>query len=300
LKIEPSASALGTFDGLHIGHRVLLEEVRKKAKEKNLRSLVFTFPLPPQNYLGRPKKLILPPKKKLCWLRKEVDQVVVADFSDVCWMSPQKFVQDVLIDKLRAEVVVVGVNYRFGRDRKGDVDLLRELGRKHGFEVEVIPPVTLQGEVVSSTAIRRAIRRGDVEHAASLLGYLPVICGTVIRGEGRGKELGFPTANLEVDEELITPKEGVFASFVHLEGQMKEGLLYIGYKPTFNGRQKSFEVYVLSLSENLYGEEIEVRIIKKLRGDKRFPNPGLLKEQIKSDIKNARTLFQNLKSSPIS
>ncbi|HID09772.1 MAG TPA: hypothetical protein EYP17_00530, partial [Candidatus Latescibacteria bacterium] len=149
----------------------------------------------------------------------------------------------------------------------------------------------IDGRPVSSTAVREAIEAGEVRRARKLLGYPPLLRGPVIRGEGRGKELGFPTANLKVDEELVTPEEGVFAAQVKIEDQLKQGLLYIGLRPTFDGEGRSFEVYILDFKGELYGKELEVYLLKRLRGDLKFADPAELQRQIEQDLREAQEFF---------
>ncbi len=284
----------GTFDGVHLGHQALFKRVRDMAVERGLKSAALTFTRPPQNYLGRPKKLILPIEKKLELLEKEVDDVVAVEFPDVQMLTPEAFVSSILIERLGAAVVVVGdgKDLRFGRKRTGDLNTLKKLADELGFEVEVIPPVMIGSKPVSSTAIREFIKTGAVKKATRLLGYSPLLCGVVIRGVGRGRQLGFPTANLQISEELATPDEGVFAVRVSFKNQTKEGVLYIGRRPTFDGGAKSFEVHILNTSEELYGEYLEVSLLKKLRGDEYFPDPEALLKQIKGDIQAAEALFK--------
>ena len=282
--------ALGTFDGLHLGHRLLLGRARALAKEANLLSAALTFPKPPQSYLGRGKRLILPPELKLEFLEEEVELVVIADFLKLQPLSPEEFVQ-ILKDRMRPKIVVVGEDYRFGRERRGDVKLLQKLGRKLGFRVEALAKLRIDGRPVSSTAVREAIEAGEIRRARKLLGYPPLLRGLVVRGEGRGKELGFPTANLKIDEELVAPEEGVFAAEVRLKGGLKRGLIYIGRRPTFAGEGKSFEVYILDFGRELYGEELEVYLLKRLRGDLKFADPAELQRQIEQDLREAQEFF---------
>jgi len=282
--------ALGTFDGLHLGHRLLLGRARALAKGEDLLSVALTFPKPPRNYLGRGKRLILPPELKLKLLEEEVELVIVADFLKLQPLAPEEFAQ-LLKERLQMAVVVVGEDYRFGRDRQGDVALLHQLGQDLGFRVEALAKLLIDGRPVSSTAVREAIAAGEVEEARRLLGYPPLLRGPVIRGEGRGRELGFPTANLKIPEELVTPEEGVFIASVKLQGELKQGLLYIGRRPTFAGEGRSFEVYILDFAGELYGAELEVYLLKRLRGDLEFTDPEELQRQIAQDVREAQALF---------
>lgn len=285
--------ALGTFDGLHLGHRLLLGRARSLAKEKGLISLALTFPKPPGSYLGRGKRLILPPELKLRLLEEEVDLVVVADFPKLRELEPEEFAS-ILKERLRAAWAVVGEDYRFGRDRSGDVALLQELGRAYGFQVEALAKLAISGQPVSSTAVREAIEAGQIEEARALLGYPPLLIGPVIRGEGRGQKLGFPTANLQISEELVTPPDGVYAVEVKLEeGALARlpGLLYIGRRPTFDGKERSYEVFILDFAGELYGRELQLSLLKRLRGDLGFPDPQALRRQIELDLQEAQKVF---------
>ncbi len=290
--------ALGTFDGLHLGHRLLLGRARALAKEEGLTSAALTFPKPPRSYLGGEKRLLLPPELKLRLLEEEVDLVVVADFPKLRWLGPEEFVR-LLKARLNPAYVVVGEDYRFGRGREGDVALLRELGKAHGFQVEALARLAISGRVVSSTAVREAIQAGDISGARQLLGYPPLLFGPVVRGEGRGQKLGFPTANLKISEELVTPPDGVYAVEVKLAGGsppgLKEarllGLLYIGRRPTFDGKERSYEVYLLEFAGELYGKELEVHLLERLRGEMAFPDQEALQRQIERDLREAQRFF---------
>lgn len=287
---QAAAITLGTFDGLHLGHQALLQRTVEIAREGGLDSLVFTFPQPPQNYLGQRKKLILPLEYKIRLLAEQVDRVVIADFNNVKDMSPGEFSR-LLKRKLKAAVVVVGANYRFGRGRSGNLQSLIREGMKLDFQVEALPPVEVDGEIVSSTAVRRAVRAGDIDKAIKFLGYPPLLVGVVVQGEGRGRELGFPTANLSIDDNLGTPDQGIFAAQISYKGKAENGVLYTGYRPTFNGKQKSYEVHILNEVEELYGVELEVHLLKKLRGDLEFDNPLSLQRQIERDVREAQQFF---------
>jgi riboflavin kinase/FMN adenylyltransferase len=285
--------ALGTFDGLHLGHRLLLGRARALAKEKGLKSAALTFLKPPGSYLGRGKRLLLPPELKLKLLEEEVDLVVVADFPKLRGLRPEEFTR-LLAARLRPAYVVVGEDYRFGRDREGDAALLRELGEAQGFQVEALPRLAIAGRPVSSTAVREAIQAGKIEEARALLGYPPLLVGPVVRGEGRGQKLGFPTANLRLSEELVTPPDGVYAVEVKLAKASLQlpGLLYIGRRPTFDGKERSYEVYILDFSGELYGEELQLSLLRRLRGDLEFPDPQALQRQIELDLQEAQKFFK--------
>ncbi|OGF56909.1 MAG: riboflavin biosynthesis protein RibF [Candidatus Fraserbacteria bacterium RBG_16_55_9] len=288
-----SAITIGTFDGIHLGHRALLQRTREIAKGHELKSLAVTFPRPPQNYLGRPKQLLMPSEKRIALLAQYVDQVVVIEFPEIQWLSPREFVTGILCERLRAAAVVVGRNFRFGRSRKGNVSTLVELGSELGLDVQIVDPVLVNGEQVSSTAIRKAIQLGDIEQATRLLGDPPQLWGKVIRGEGQGRALGFPTANLSVDPELLMPGEGIYAARVFYRNESRAGSLYIGRRPTFNGTRTSVEVHILEADSDkeLYGEELAVQLFTRLRGEKRFASAEELQAQIRTDVEATREFF---------
>lgn len=294
-----TAVTIGTFDGIHLGHKALLERTRKLANTRGLKSLVLTFPLPPQNYLGDPKKLLLPKGKRIELLKLQADQVVVIDFSDIRMLKPQEFITRILKERLGAAAVVVGRNFRFGHDRQGNASMLQELGQKLGMEVEIVEPVTVDGEVVSSTAIREALQTGEVERAARLLGDAPRLWGRVIPGEGQGRALGFPTANLSIDPEVLLPAEGIYAARVLHREFIRMGALYIGRRPTLDGTKLSLEVHILDLEDtNLYGEELEVQLLTRLRADQRFASISELQEKIQTDMEAIRALSSRFTQAP--
>ncbi len=292
----PTVVTIGTFDGVHLGHQALLRRARERARAQKLESVALTFDRPPQNYLGRPKPLLMPLEKKLALLRRFVDRVEVLSFPAVQALPPEAFAERVLRQELKAVAVVVGEGFRFGRDRQGDAQTLKALG----FEVDVVPPVTVDGEVVSSTAVRQALQRGDVERARKLLGRLPQLWGRVVRGAGQGRRLGFPTANLALEPELLVPAEGIYAAWALFDGHTHPGALYIGRKPTFGGTQLSVEVFLLidGLNERadaealeLYGKELEVRLVARLRDDRRFETVEGLRRQIEADVEAVRAVL---------
>ncbi|MBI1742807.1 riboflavin biosynthesis protein RibF [Candidatus Acetothermia bacterium] len=286
-----AAVTIGTFDGLHRGHKALLEKTLELARAQNLASVVFAFSQPPQNYLGSPKPLILPLEKKLEQLSQKFDHVVSVDFSEVSWMEAEPFVQEILVKKLRTTVIVIGEDWRFGKERKGDLLLLKTLGDRFDFRVEIVPPVVHEGCVISSTVIRELIQSGQVGQAKELLGYVPRLFGKVIKGDGRGRLLGYPTANLSIAPELVQPAEGVYAVRAHYRNETKDAILYIGKRPTFQGKSQTIEVHLFETSEDLYGVEMEVELVHHIRGDRHFPDAESLQRQIQSDVQAARAFL---------
>jgi riboflavin kinase/FMN adenylyltransferase len=283
---------IGTFDGVHQGHRTLLQKTRELAHASGWQSTVLTFPRPPQNYLGRPKLLLMPSEKRITFLRRHVEEVVVVDFPEIQLLSPREFVVSVLGERLHTAVVVVGQGFCFGRNRQGTVSTLMELGGELGMDVHVVDPVLVAGERVSSTAIRKALQVGDIPRAARLLGDPPRLWGRVVVGRGRGHTLGVPTANLSLDPELLVPAEGIYAARVFSEAVGHKGALYIGRRPTFDGGEISLEVHLLDIAHvDLYGRELEVHLLERLRADQRFATPEELEEQMRIDLEETRQFF---------
>lgn len=292
---RPSVVALGTFDGVHLGHQALLRAARARAQAHQALSLAFTFPQPPGNHLGYPKPLLLPPALKFRLLERWVARVVVCEFPQIAGMAPEPFVREVLCRQLRAQDVVVGQDYRFGKGRSGDVALLQALGQRYGFEVHPLAPVELDGEPVSSTRIRRAIRAGEIPLARRLLGRPPLLWGRVVRGAGRGRTLGFPTANLAPGPEFVHPDQGIFAGWACLEGRAHPAAVYIGEQPTFTDGQRTIEVHLLERgAPELYRAQLHVYLVEKLRDDARFESVEALQDQVRHDLARARRALAEL------
>lgn len=290
--------ALGNFDGLHRGHTKIIERVRRVAAERGATSLVLTFdPHPPR--IVRPDKappLLMTLEQKLEALGKAgIQGVAIVTFTlEVSRWEPEVFVKTVLVDWLRVGEVWVGADFLFGRDRSGNFSLLRSLGAQYGFRVEKIDPVRYKDFVVSSTRVRRLVSEGRVDEAGALLGRHVFIDGLVIRGAGRGRELGVPTANLETHNELIPP-HGVYATTVTIDGVVYAGVTNIGMRPTFDDvTRTTIEVHVLEFERDLYGQRVRVGFIQRLRDERRFPDVDALKAQIDADVRRARRLFDRL------
>lgn len=292
LSPRPAAVAVGNFDGLHRGHRKILSVLCALAGERGLRSLVLTFHPHPERALGRKSVMMIDSvEQRLARLAETcVDAVVVTSFDKAfSRLSSAEFVEDVLRSRLGAREAVVGRDFRFGRDRSGDVAGLRRLGRRSGVGVHVVPPAILDGRVVSSSAVRRFLLRGKVGDAARLLGRPYEIAGRVVRGQSRGRILGYPTANLETANEILP--EGVFVSETVLGGRARPSLTSIGTNPTFGPHPLSVESLLLDFRGSFYGAEIAVRLLRKVRPTRRFPDADALTARIGKDIEEARAWF---------
>jgi riboflavin kinase/FMN adenylyltransferase len=291
--------ALGNFDGLHRGHQKLIDEVRREARERAGTSVAMIFdPHPPK--VLRPDKappLLMTLGQKLeAFERAGLDAVAVVRFtSELSRWEPELFVETVLIDWLRVAEVRVGANFLFGRDRSGTFTLLRALGEDRGFGVEKIEPVRYKDFVVSSTRVRHLVAEGRVDEAGSLLGHHYFIDGEVVRGDGRGRALGFPTANMETSNEL-TPPNGIYASLVAIgdDGIWHPAVTSIGVRPTIGDDRFTIETFLLDGAYELYGRRIRLAFVKWLRHELRFDGLDALKAQMAQDVAEARGLFDHL------
>jgi riboflavin kinase / FMN adenylyltransferase len=290
--------ALGNFDGLHRGHTKIIDRVRRVAAERGATSLVLTFdPHPPR--IVRPDKapaLLMTLEQKLEALEKSgVQGVAIVRFTaELSRWEPETFVKTVLVDWLRVGEVWVGADFLFGRDRSGNFSLLRALGVHYGFRAEKIDPVRYKDFVVSSTRVRRLVSEGRVDEAGALLGHHVFIDGVVVKGAGRGRELGVPTANLETTNELLPP-DGVYATTVTIDGVVHAGVTNIGVRPTFaDVARTTIEVHLLDAERDLYGRTLRLGFVQRLRDERRFPDVDALKAQIDLDVRRARRLFDRL------
>ncbi len=290
--------ALGNFDGLHRGHQKIIERVRRGAADRGGVGLVLTFdPHPPR--VVRPDKapplLMTMPQKIAAIERAGAHGVAVVRFTpQLSRFTPEQFVRAVLVDWLRVTEVWVGADFLFGHERAGTFSVLRSLGSQYGFRAEKIDPVRYKEFVVSSTRIRRLVAEGRVDEAGALLGHHYAIEGVVVAGARRGRELGFPTANLSTDNELVPPS-GVYATTAELDGTCWPAITNIGVRPTFEAAGAvSIETHVLGFDADVYGARLSLSFIQRLRDERRFPDVDALREQIAADVRRAQRLFDNI------
>lgn len=283
-KFRKSVVAIGVFDGVHRGHKTILEQAVKKAKEINGTSLVLTFWPHPQ------KKALIYSLLHRLRLIAELGIAVsaVINFNKkFAAISADDFIRDILYKKIRPAYLYIGRNFHFGRKGKGDVRTLRAAAKKFGFGVGVFPTAKVNGRNVSSTYIRNLIKRGRLSAAANLLGRRVSVLGTVIKGQARGAQLGYPTANIDAHHEVVPPS-GVYAVRVIFTGRGFNGICNIGSKPTFsNTGERHIEVYIFNFKRNIYGRDLELQFIKKIRQEKKFSTPQALSLQIRKDILSA-------------
>lgn len=283
---------IGNFDGVHRGHLALFERVKIRARTIGGVSMVMTFQPHPIKIM-KPEKaplLITPTQQKLALIAQAAIHTILCLPFDATFaaISAENFVQDILVGKIGVKELVVGYDYTFGHNRTGDIELLRGMGKSLGFQVHVVQPVLMGKRVVSSTSIRELIRAGELAEAKKLLGRDYQICGTVVKGKNRGgRLLGFPTANLELVDEL-TPKEGVYAVKVVIDDRLYNGVTNIGHNPTFGQGPLSIETHILDYSGDLLGQTIRVNFMHRLRAEKTYKGIEELARQIDLDIKVAR------------
>ena len=292
-KHENIVIGLGNFDGVHIGHQKLIYNLVQMAKEINGIPAVFTVhphPLAVLKPESCPPQLLSQEYKQRIFARLGVKILLTIPFNlKLACLSPEDFVSMVLCEEIGVRGVVVGYNYTFGHRGRGTPELLKDLSEIYGFALQVVQPVMVEGQTVSSTMIRHLIKTGDVSGAAKLLGYDPFTAGEVVAGEKRGRTLGFPTANLELDQEILVPANGVYAAKIYHNGDTYFGLANIGVKPTFHGKKRNIEVHLLDFCEDLYGKQIKVSFTRRIRGEKKFASPSELIKQIEMDIHKVRT-----------
>lgn len=288
--------AIGIFDGLHRGHKMLIRRLIKKARTINGTSIVVTFDPHPASVLrliGSPP-LLVSLRHRLYLLSKEgVDVVCVLRFNRrLAGMTAEEFVQRILIKRINPVYIFIGKNFKFGSLQKGNIQMLRQMGKEFDFKVCKVPLLKLKGKIVSSTSIRKLIMAGRLKDASFLLGREVSILGTVVRGRKRGRILGYPTANIDPQHEAIPPS-GVYAVYVRHSNKLYKGLLNIGFRPTFKDSplEPAIEVHILDFHKKIYGKEVEIIFVKKLRKELRFQSKKELIAQIKIDESNARMVL---------
>lgn len=285
---------IGVFDGVHLGHKYLISQLKKLARQQGLLSGVITFRQHPQEVLSQTKLPFLTDLDQRTNLLKNegVEAIIPLSFTpELAQLSPRQFL-GLLKKYLRMRGLVIGPDFALGRNREGDTDALRRLGQEMGFSVTVVPPITIAGDVVSSTAIRKVLAEGDMKRVRNLFGRPFRLHGRVMAGARRGVELGFPTANLDISPQQALPAEGVYVSQAHIDGQTHPAVTNIGQRPTFGGGERLVEVYLLDYHGDLYGQELAIDIIERLRDEKKFDTPEQLKKQIAEDVKQGIAILK--------
>ena len=287
-------TAIGNFDGVHLGHRAILKAAIDHARTAGGTAFALTFDPLPAKLLApaRAPRLILTPDDKLEMLRLSgIEGVIVLNFTlDLSMLSPRDFVRDYLRAKIGVREVVVGHSVSFGHNRAGNAAMMVELGREFGFDTEVVGPIKIDGIEVSSTKVRKAIATGDLRGAARLLGRYHFLRGPVVRGRERGRTIGFPTANLASETECIPP-DGVYATRVILDDGAYGAIANIGMRPTFAESERSIEAHIFDFSRDIYGMRIKLELVERIRAERKFHNADALKAQIALDLSKVREIL---------
>lgn len=296
--IKPTAVALGNFDGVHLGHQKLIKTAVDKAHANGLAAAVFTFSNHPKDLLPKTKKVknILPnPEKAEIIEALGVDYLFNIEFTKAIMnMSPEDFVQELLIDKFKMKESICGFNYHFGHKAEGSPDVLRSLGILKSFQVTEMEPFKIKGNVVSSSLIRTLIASGQVEQCETYMGRNYAIGGEVVVGNKLGRKLGFPTSNLVIDPSMVTPPNGVYVTYCTYNGVRYPSVTNVGVKPTIGHYHKNVETHIFNFDKELYGKNINVEFLKKTRDEVKFDDVKELSEQILRDCRDARVYHERM------
>jgi riboflavin kinase/FMN adenylyltransferase len=285
---------IGNFDGIHLGHQEILKKTVKESKEANRKSIVITFDPHPKKVIHperRPFFLLNTLEEKLNLIESfDIDIVILISFTTAfSKTTAEEFVRNILWDKLHLNKLFIGYDYAFGKNKVGNASFLRTFGEKLGFQVEEIGAVMIDDTIVSSTNARLSILKGDVRGTSRMLARPYNMSGNVVKGFRRGTEIGFPTANIE--SEKVIPAEGVYAIIAEVEGNRYQGVINIGYNPTFGNEELSMEVHLLDFQGDIYEKTIDIQFIDRLRDETKFDSPDKLVVQIKKDIASAKKIL---------
>lgn len=290
----PTAVTIGNFYAVHRGHQSLIGKVRDRASELDAVPTVLTFEPHPQQILrGVAPPGLVTADEKLRLLEEEgIEQVVILEFTkELSKVEPEDFIERILVEALGVRAVVVGQDFKFGRFARGDVTMLRTFGKRLGFVFDEARMTEIQGQRVSSTAIRHALAEGDVKWAAAALGRPYRLPGKVVHGSGRGKVLGYPTANLNPSESVCLPGEGIYAGYTYVEGKALLSAISVGTNPTFGDNPLSVEAFALDYEGDLYGQQVEFEFVERIRDHVAFSGPDQLHDAIEADVAEVRRIL---------
>jgi len=301
-KDENTVLTVGTFDGIHLGHQLIIKTLIERARERSCRSCLITFKPHPQLVLRKKGKeaihILTPLVEKIDILKTlHIDQLVVIAFTkEFSKMSAKQFVENVLIEKIGLKEIVVGYDHAFGKDRAGTLENLKLLSKKWNFNVSIVPPLIEEGEPVNSTRIRRLITEGNVEHAGRFLGRPYKLSGIVVRGFGRGRMMNYPTANVRLENtDKLVVADGLYICEVEIHNRVYEGMLSVGYRPTFPEQKYAIEVHIINFNKNIYGESLNIKILKFLREQIKFNSTEDLISQMNRDYNETLSFFSETK-----
>lgn len=300
-KAHSPVLTIGTFDGVHLGHRKIIDELCKRAKTLNGESVIFTFDPHPRKIVASGEnslRLLTTLEEKIALLEQSgIDHLIIYPFTkEFSQLTYEEFVERVLVNQIHVKFLVVGYDHKFGKDRKGDFEFLKNCATRFGFQMEKMDVLLMNQAHISSTRIREAIQRGDFDMANAFLGYPFSLHGTVVEGQKLGRKIQFPTANIEAsDPDKIIPGYGVYAVKVKVANQQFNGMLNIGSRPTVNHNadNRSIEVHILDFDRDIYGHTIGLEFYKKLREEQKFASLEALKEQLAKDKANTLQFFQH-------
>lgn len=289
---------IGTFDGVHIGHQEIIKKLADNCKENQGESVILTFFPHPRIVLqkGNGIKLLNTIDEKIALLEKAgLNHLIIEPFTkEFSRLTSLEFARDILVKNIQTKKLIIGYDHRFGRNREGSFEQLQEYGNMYDFEVEEISAQDIQDITVSSTKIRKAIQDGDIEKTTKYLGYNYMLSGQVIAGKALGRKYNYPTININIKEDYkLIPKSGVYIVDASINDQQVFGIMNIGKRPTINGKKKTIEVHLLDFDQDLYGENIQVNLLKRLRDEQKFASLDHLFSQIKKDEAKARQLIKN-------
>ncbi len=292
--VKPTVVTIGTFDGVHIGHRKIINRLVNTGKEEGLKSVILTFFPHPRMVLQKDSniKLINTIEERREILESVgLDYLLIKEFTqEFSRLTAEDFVKTLLVDKLNAKKVIIGYDHRFGRNRNADIEDLKKFGDTYNFDVEEISVQDIDDVAVSSTKIRKALSEGDVERANMYLGYNFMLNGTVTKGKGLGRQLNYPTANIKIDEAYkLIPKYGSYIVKAYIEEDMVYGMMNIGMNPTVNGDKETIEVHFFNFNKDIYDQSLTIELLKRLRDEQKFASVESLKNQLEKDKETALT-----------
>ncbi|HRN91057.1 MAG TPA: bifunctional riboflavin kinase/FAD synthetase [Ferruginibacter sp.] len=298
-QLSRAVLTIGTFDGVHLGHARIMQQLVQTAAAIGGTTVVITFYPHPRHVIEgeAPIGLLTTQEEKYAILeRAGIDHLVEIPFNKTfAEQTAEAYIEHFLVRYFKPHTIITGYDHKFGKGRKGDYTLLEEMGKKFNYTVKEIPAEVLEQVSISSTRIRVALTQGDVEKASEYLGYPYTLSGLVVQGAQKGRTIQFPTANLQItDQEKLIPAHGVYAVRVTVQGKVYKGMLNIGNRPTVNGTHTTIEVHILDFNDEIYGSIIQLAFIYKLRDEQRFPNLDALKQQLEADLIRVNTLLEDL------
>ena len=292
---------IGTFDGVHLGHAAILKKLTQNTQNETFESTVLTFfPHPRMVLQGKSDlKLLNTINEKIELLEKiGIDNLIIHLFDEkFAELNAEAFVSTILVDHLRVQKIIIGYDHRFGKNRTANIDDLISFGAQYGFEVEQISAQEIDEISISSTKIRTALEEGDIQLANEYLGYSYFLSGTVVKGKQLGRTIGFPTANISLEEDYkLVPQNGVYIVQAEIDGKTIYGMMNIGFNPTVQGKQKTIEVHLFDFDTDIYNRKIQVAILQRIRSEKKFESIELLTKQLEEDRNFSRNYLQNLEN----